>query len=73
MPIFVGGQHINKPGKDEPHPIVVQRLQEVEPTLEVKREKVIRSLPSVTNVETQPLINYKQSSFISDMLSDDKE
>lgn len=73
MPIFVGGQYIIKPGKDEPDPIVIQRLEEVEPSLEVKREKVKVSPPKVNRTETKPLIDYKQSPFISDMLSDSKE
>lgn len=73
MPIFIGGQHINRPGKDEPDPIVVQRAEETEPTIEVKREKAVASPPKVRNTPTQSLIDYKQSSFISDMLQSDKD
>lgn len=73
MPIFIGGQHIIKSGKDEPDPIVTQRTEETEPSLEVKREKVTVSPPKVSRTETKPLIDYKNSSFISDMLQSDKD
>lgn len=73
MPIFIGGQHINKPGKDEPDPVVVQRIEELEPSLEVKREKVTTSPPKAKTTESAPLIDYKKSSFISDMLQSDKD
>lgn len=73
MPIFIGGQHIIKSGKDEPDPIVAQRTEETEPNLEVKREKVAVSLPKVSRTKSETLIDYKKSSFISDMLQSDKD
>ena len=73
MPIFIGGQHIIARGKDEPDPITIQRQEEVEPTIEAKREKVASQPPKPRTVEKSNLIDYKQSSFISDMLQSDKD
>jgi hypothetical protein len=73
MPIFIGGHHINIPGKDEPKPIVVQRQQEIDTNLEAKRVRLFGLPPESNDVEDNRLIQYKESSFISDMIQSDKE
>lgn len=71
MPIFVGGQYINKRGKHEPDPITIQRSEETEPNLQFKRQKIQPF--QLVNSDDGSLINYKASSFITDMLQSDKD
>jgi len=73
MPITIGGQHINIPGKDEPNPIVALRQEEIESSLEAKRDRISGKPPKANRVEDSTLIQYKESPFISDMLQSDKD
>ena len=86
MPIIIGGKHIT--GDEHNVPVLAKRTESVHASLQDVRRKAMNlplevpSKPSATQTAASPrktkevsdvLIQYRESSFMSDMLQTDKD